>query len=67
MVDVDLGALTIPIFTGIFGAGWTACYAIVVRPMTAELQALKTKVAEVEKDKDDRIKKLEQKLGIWTA
>jgi hypothetical protein len=66
MVDINLGALTIPVFTTIFGAGWGACYAIVVRPLTAELQDLKTKVAAVEKDKDERIKKLEVKLGIWT-
>ena len=33
MPDVDLGALTIPIFATIFSAGWGACQLFVVKPL----------------------------------
>jgi len=63
-IDLDLGALTIPIFSTIFGAGWAACYAIVVRPLTQELTALKAKVEAGDRDKDARLKAIERKLGL---
>jgi hypothetical protein len=66
MPDIDLGALTIPIFSTIFGAGWAACYAVVVRPLSQELQSLKAKVEESDRSKDDRIRLLEKKVGLWT-
>lgn len=62
---IDPG-VTASAFAVIFGAGWTACYTFVVRPMKADMDSLRSKVDQIEKDKDDRIRKMEQKLGIWT-
>lgn len=66
MPDIDLGALTIPVFATIFSAGWAACYTIMVRPLTVELAELKAKVEQSNKDKDARIMALEKKIGLWT-
>lgn len=64
MPTLDLGALTIPIFTAIFGAGWSSCYAILVRPMQERMTALESKLDSIEKAKDERIAALEQRLGM---
>lgn len=37
MPDVDFGALTIPVFASIFGAGWAACYLWIAKPLQARL------------------------------
>lgn len=64
MPDIDLGALTIPIFCSIFGAGWLACFTILVRPLKDRVSLLETEVAENNAAKDLRIAALERKLGI---
>jgi len=66
MPDIDLGALTIPVFVSIFGAGWTACFATLVRPMRERMTALEAKLASIEAAKDIRIAALEKRLGIWS-
>lgn len=43
MPNVDLGALTIPIFTAIFGAGWGSCYLWIAKPLKDRLDKLETK------------------------
>jgi hypothetical protein len=64
MPDMDLGALTIPIFASIFGAGWGACYTVLVLPMKERVTKLESRMADIEKAKDERIQNLERKLGI---
>lgn len=64
MPDIDLGALTIPVFATIFGAGWAACYTILVVPMKARVEKMDARLTEIEKAKDQRIEALERKLGI---
>lgn len=64
MPDLNLGALTIPVFVTIWGAGWVSCYAILVRPMQDRLSALEGKLTAIEAKKDDRIETLEKRLGI---
>ena len=64
MVDIDLGAMTIPVFVSIFGMGWGACYSVLVSPMKERLTSLETRLAEIEAHKDDRIRALETKLGL---
>lgn len=48
----------------VFGAGWTSCFAILVRPMRERMTALETKLDTIEKAKDERIQVLEKRLGI---
>lgn len=48
----------------VFGAGWTSCFAILVRPMRDRMTALETKLDKIEMAKDARIEALEQRLGI---
>lgn len=64
MPDMDLGALTIPIFTAIFGAGWGACYTVLVIPNKERMARLENRLDDIEKAKDGRIAALERKLGI---
>ena len=64
MGGVDLSALTVPVFTAVFGAGWGACYAIVVTPMKARLDKLEQRMAQVESAKDERIANLEARLAM---
>jgi hypothetical protein len=66
MQGLDLNGVTVPVFTGVFGLGWGMCYTILVRPLRAELDSLRAKVDSIEKDKDERIKALEKKAGLWT-
>jgi hypothetical protein len=43
MPDLNLGALTIPIFATIFGAGWTSCYVWIAKPLKERLDKLEAK------------------------
>lgn len=52
MPDVDLGALTIPIFATIFGAGWLSCYTILVKPLTARIEKMESKQEAIEKQRE---------------
>ena len=47
MPDVDLGALTIPVFGTIFAAGWGACYLWVAKPLKERVDKLEAKQAEL--------------------
>lgn len=49
MPDVNLGALTIPIFATIFSAGWGACQLFVVKPLCATIDKLETRVRLLER------------------
>jgi len=60
----DMGDLTVPVFSAIFGAGWGACYTILVLPTKERVNKLETRIDEIEKAKDERIAVLERKLGI---
>lgn len=64
MPTVDLGALTIPAFAAIFGAGWLACVRILVQPMKERLSALEARLAEIEKERDTRLAMLEAGLIV---
>ena len=64
MPDINLGALTIPVFSSIFGAGWLACFTILVRPLKDRVSLLETEVSRTNEAKDLRIAALERKLGI---
>lgn len=62
MPDVDLGALTIPIFATIFTAGWGSCYAILVRPLQTRQDKLESRLTEIEKAKDAELAELRRKV-----
>lgn len=62
MEGVDLSALTVPVFTAVFGMGWGACHAVVVTPMKTRLKDLEDRMSAVEAAKDARIAALEAKL-----
>lgn len=62
MPDVNLGALTIPVFTAIFGAGWTACYTFIVRPMEARLTKLEAKQDSIEEERNRELAELRRKV-----
>ena len=49
MPDVDLGALTIPVFVTIFGAGWTACQQFVVKPLRETIAGHEKRIRLLEK------------------
>lgn len=49
MPDVDLGALTIPVFAAIFGAGWTACQQFVVKPLRETIDKHERRIRVLEK------------------
>lgn len=42
-ISLDLGALTIPVFVTIFGAGWASCYQWIVKPLKERLDKLEAK------------------------
>lgn len=62
MPDVDLGALTIPIFATIFGAGWLSCYTILVKPLTARIEKMEAKQEANEQALEDEVRALRQKV-----
>ena len=43
MPNIDFGALTIPIFTTIFGMGWGSCYLWIAKPLKERLDKLEAK------------------------
>jgi hypothetical protein len=47
MPDIDLGALTIPVFCTIFGAGWASCYTLMYLPLKTRVETLERKQAEL--------------------
>lgn len=61
MPDIDLGMLTIPVFAAIFGAGWTACVVILVRPMRERLIEMETKLDQIEQARAIRLALLESR------
>ncbi len=61
-IDLDLGALTIPVFVAIFSAGWTACLAIKVKPLTERITVLEEKEKTVDEAKDEELKMLRLKV-----
>jgi hypothetical protein len=63
-MGLDLTALTVPVFAGVWGMGWGACYVTLVKPMQARLSAMETKLATIETGKDQHIATLEKALGI---
>ena len=63
-MGLDLTALTVPVFAGVWGMGWGACYVTLVKPMQARLSALETKLTAIESAKDQHIAALENRLGI---
>lgn len=48
----------------VFGAGWTSCFAILVRPMRERMTMLESKLDKIEGAKDERIAALERRLGM---
>ncbi len=64
MPDVNLGALTIPIFSAIFGAGWASCYAVLVRPLTIRVERLEAEQSAQSAARDRRLADLEKRLGF---
>ncbi len=66
-MGLDLTALTVPVFAGVWGMGWGACYVTLVKPMHARLSAMETKLTAIESAKDQRIAALENRLGIGGA
>jgi hypothetical protein len=64
MNGVDLSALTVPVFTAVFGMGWGACHAVLVRPMKQRLDEMEARLSTVEAAKDARIAALEKALNI---
>lgn len=49
MPDIDLGALTIPVFAAIFSAGWTACQTFVVKPLRETVDKHEARIRLLEK------------------
>ena len=65
MPDMDLGALTIPVFTAIFGAGWGACHTIMVRPLNERLTKLEAKMEAVEAEQARELVELRRlRMGL---
>lgn len=48
MPDIDLGALTIPVFATIFSAGWGACQLFVVKPLRETIEKQERRIARLE-------------------
>ncbi|WP_375291809.1 hypothetical protein [Qipengyuania sp.] len=49
MPDIDLGALTIPVFAAIFSMGWTASQMFVVKPLREILSKQEARIKLLEK------------------
>jgi len=52
MPEVDLGALTIPIFAAIFSAGWSAYHLFIGRPLSSRVEKLEAKLDAIEQNKE---------------
>jgi hypothetical protein len=48
MPEIDLGALTIPVFATIFSAGWGACQLYVVKPLRETIGKLEGRIELLE-------------------
>lgn len=48
MPEIDLGALTIPVFATIFSAGWGACQLYVVKPLREHIDKLEGRIGLLE-------------------
>lgn len=59
--DIDLGALTIPVFATIWAAGWLSSQLIQVKPLKDRLEKLETKQDAIDQAKDEEIRMLRQK------
>jgi len=57
--SLDLGALTIPIFAGIFTAGWATCVRVLVLPMRERMKDMEAKLDQIEQDRAIRLAVLE--------
>lgn len=60
--DLDLGALTIPVFVSIFVAGWTACRAYLVKPLEKRVANLEARDEAYRKDVDEELKRYRAKV-----
>lgn len=60
MPDLNLGALTIPAFATIFGAGWLSCHRFIATPLKERLDKLETKQEQLEVLRD-------QEREFWKA
>lgn len=49
MPDVNLGALTIPIFATIFASGWGACQVFVVKPLRDTIDKHERRIRSLER------------------
>lgn len=57
--SIDLGALTIPVFAAIFGAGWATCVRVLVLPMRERMKDMEAKLDQIERDREIRLALLE--------
>lgn len=62
MPDINLGALTIPVFATIWGGGWLSCYLIVVKPLSTRIEKMEAKQDSLEKQKDEELMTLRRKV-----
>jgi hypothetical protein len=62
--DVDLGALTIPIFATIFGAGWASCVAILVSPLRKRMEKLEARDEAYRAEKDKELQEMRELLVL---
>lgn len=61
-IELDMGALTIPIFATIFGGGWLSCYTILVKPLTARIEKMELKQDALETADREELRMLRQKV-----
>ncbi len=59
-IALDLGALTIPVFAAIFGAGWTACRLYLVKPLEKRVTHLEAQDEAYRREKDEELRALRQ-------
>lgn len=59
MPQMESFGLSVPAFTAVFGMGWGACYAILVKPLQLRVEGLEARMLTIEDIKDRRIKALE--------
>lgn len=64
MPNIDLGAMTIPAFATIFGAGWGACHLYIVAPLRSRVEKLETKLDEIESREREELKELRALLRV---
>lgn len=62
MPDINLGALTIPAFATIFGAGWLSCHKFIATPLKERLDKVEAKLDQIERDNMEELKNLRERL-----